>query len=648
MVFFAAVVAFVAANWVNIAISIGLSLLSSAIRKKPKTDTGAIDAGQMLRPQLSFGIPRGILLGQRAVGGTQSDRFSYGPKNENLVSISVLSSRPCSDFVGLKVFGEDVTLSGDPTQGEVSVTSHFKGRGGVSRMFVRVFLGEDNSGFPAYINSLKLGRYDASDVGGKMTIVVWRAVHTNDDVDSKGKSFIPWTNGPPECRWEMKGAKLFDPRVIGASLLNMASWTYTHSPLLHDFAIDLGIKDGAPGTPNEQVTIGNSYPLGLLDVEHVKAMADWSDLRDYGSHGVVRSGQRGDQEEIWKSFNGQRLERPASVLTMPEAARPHYGAIDVSTMPAVKISAYDEYGESTEVPNRMAGYYAEPLEGYGRKDLPSYTRAEWHVADNNIPRESELGLHFVTKATQGAELIKQEAEIARHPATLSLLGLDLDYGKIPLGTTIDLVGSSTPAVNNRRWIVEQISSSASGPVSLGLRVWPGDDNLLLLPTDTQPSAPIPPSPRPWPWWPDDGIDTIPPNLEVDDLIISGRGSIIAESDAQNANIAAAATTGAGGALSMSVDPSFTFGQAIAGTITSAPVTVTASNGSGGEGYAWTHVSGDVLTVDSPNAAATTFSGVTIESLSAVYKCVVTDSAGATAEINVNISLLREYDFGNNL
>jgi hypothetical protein len=52
-----------------------------------------------------------------------------------------------------------VTLSGDPTQGEVFVTSHFLGKPGSTpreRVKVRIFLGDDNSGVGAFLNA-KLG-----------------------------------------------------------------------------------------------------------------------------------------------------------------------------------------------------------------------------------------------------------------------------------------------------------------------------------------------------------------------------------------------------------------------------------------------------------------------------------------------------------
>jgi len=644
--------AFIVSLAVSSALSIGLQILSSALRPKPQTDTGAIDAGSLVNTSLTFGAPRGVLIGTREVGGDETDRFSYGDRGEFLVGIQVLSSRPCTGFQSLKVFGEEVTLAGDPTVSEVAVTSHFLGIDDQQRMFVRVFLGEDNSGFPAYINGMTAGRYDATDTGGKMCIAVWRAHHTNDDIDDDGESHIPWNSGPPVCRWEMRGARMFDPRVAGASYDNEATWVYSDNPLIQDFAIDLGFRDGLAGTPNEQVTIGNGYPQGLLDIDHVIEHSNWADTRPYTCHGVVRSGETGDQDEVWKSFNGQRLERPASVLTMPEANRPFYGTVDISDNPAAKVVEYDEYGESTEVLNRMHGFYVEPIESYARKDLPAYTRPEWTEADDFIPREDELGLHFVTSGTQALELIKQEAEITRHPATLRIADINMDYGETPLGVLIDLDGTDIPAINGRRWVVEQVLMSSEGSVSFALRDSPAADRLLLQTTDVQPYTPVAPESRPWPWW--DPAQTVPSaivgNIQgmlegtvvFEDIVIGGFGSVTSQAQVTNMNITELSTdVGNSGSLSASKSPAFAFADGNAGqTVTTNSVTVAPTGGTAPYSYSWTYVSGDSFNINSPSAASTSFLGtIPVNGVrEGLYNCTVTDSSSPPESSSVIVGV----------
>jgi len=89
----------------------------------------------------------------------------------------------------------------------------------------------------------------------------------------------------------------------------------------------------------------------------------------------------------------------------------------------------------------------------------------------------------------------------------------------------------------------------------------------------------------------------------------------------------------------SVSPPNVFGIGTgSGTVVTNTATVIASGGIGGFTYLWSKVSGDTLTIGASTSAATTFSanpGLG-GSKEAVYKCVVTDAAGTTAEVEVEI------------
>ena len=74
-----------------------------------------------------------------------------------------------------------------------------------------------------------------------------------------------------------------------------------------------------------------------------------------------------------------------------------------------------------------------------------------------------------------------------------------------------------------------------------------------------------------------------------------------------------------------------------GSVTSGAATATASGGAGGYTYAWTYVSGDSFTINSPTSASTTFTTTLVSGGYKLgnYRCTVT-SGGATASADIQV------------
>ncbi|NNE59180.1 MAG: hypothetical protein HKN36_13825, partial [Hellea sp.] len=655
-------------------------------------DTDSLDFEQTVQRRLRNGQPLEIIVGRRIAAGVGIFDDSYGHKNERGVSVTVLSAKPCTAFHKMFVDGEPVTLSGDLTSQEVEVTSHFLGKNNARRVKVRLFLGDNNKpALSAYLSGKFPGKFvtdpdpgDPSDDGGNYCVLVTECRNTNDDFDEdSGENFIPF-QGYPEFKIELSGVKVCDPRS-GGIYSDPATYAFSDNAALIDAQYDYGWYDGSGA--GEALIIGNGYPEGLMDIGRITSNANYCDAEDFTCAGVIRSGSN-DQEEIWKCYNADRTEHPASIYSVPEGNREISETIDLSLFPCAHITEYDEDGFSTEVYNEIQTVYAEPAEYYGEKDLPIYSNAAWVAADNHIPRQMSLPLLFVTDKIQAGKLQKQEIYISRAPASCMIADLPFGFIRIGVGDIITVTGSAITAINDRQWIVKGKGQSAMGDVSLMLRAYAGAQAFDF---DEATETPLPniqiPTPRPWPWWERvpyvnpgtvsgiiagtteltaitianrgplmselDGIGTDltaattdisgikTGTLALNDITISGVGSLLNKDAAQDANIETALS--GSGNLSVTASPTFLFGsssQPFVSTTTNA-VTLTVSHGSGSETVAYSKVSGDTLIVDSPAGFTTSFSGAPTQSgKSAVYKAVVTDG-GNSAEVQISIWI--EYD-----
>ena len=547
--------AFLITTAIQIGASIALGFVAKALRKKPKVDTDSLDFEQTVQRRLRNGQPLEVLVGKRITAGIGVFDDGYGTKNEFGVSVTVLSAKPCTDFHDLFVDGEPVTLQGDPTITEATVTSHFLGKQNTPRIKVRLFLGHDNSGLGSYLQS-KGGKFLPADMGGQYCVLVTQCQNTNDDFDEEsGENYIPF-QGYPEFKVELSGVKVCDPR-LGFAYDDVANYVYSDNAALIDAQYDYGWYDGEGN--GHALIVGNGYPAGLMEIDRIKSNADYCDNEGFTCAGIIRSGSA-DQEEIWKCYNADRVEHPAKIYSVPEGNRTISETIDLSRFPAAHISEYDEDGYSTEVYNEIQTVYAEPKEFYGEKDLPIYNQPEWIAADNHIPRQMSLPLLYVTNQIQAHKLEKQEIYISRTPATCTISDLPFGFIRIGVGDVITVTGCAVAAINDRQWIVKGKGQSPMGDVSLILRAFaeveafnyefdPNVDFPLIVPNI--------PLPRFWPWWGNQpyvnpgvvsGLNTavgtinsevtgiIDGTRELGGLLIAGRGPLIPEIEGIGGNV----------------------------------------------------------------------------------------------------------------
>jgi hypothetical protein len=489
---------------IQIAVAVAVSLIAKAIQKKPKSETQSADFEQVVKRRLSTGQPLEILVGRRIVGGVGFFDDAYSTNNELAVSVSVLSAKPCTQFHTLFMDGEPVTLAGDPTTGERLVTSHFLGKNDVPRAKLRVFLGDDNSGLGSYLAGKFPGKFTANDNFGDYCVAILECENTNDDLgnendpeDQRNKNFIPFQNFP-DFKLELSGVKICDPRIAGSVYGDESTYVYSNNSRLVDAQYDFGWYSGVGA--GRSLIVGNGYDVEVMDIEQIKSQATHCDNEGYTCSGLIRSGKNDDQDEIWKTYNADRIEHAASIFSVAESGREVSETIDMSEFLGAYVSFYDPNGFSTEVMNFIQTKYAEPDEYYSEKDLPVYSNADWIADDNHIPRGMSLPLLFVTDKVQAAKLQKQEIFISRAAATCTITDLPYGHIRIKVGSIVTLVNSDVEDVNDRQWVVKSRGQTERGDVTLNLREYAGQVAFDFDETTefVSPEIQVPVA-RPWPW-----------------------------------------------------------------------------------------------------------------------------------------------------
>ncbi len=508
------------------------------------------------------------------------------------------------------------------------------------------FMGDDNSGLGAYLASKFPTRFRASDIFGDYCVIVSEFRNTNDDIDNDaGESYIPF-QGLPEVRVELSGAKVCDPRISGYDYADESTYVYSDNAALIDAQFDYGWYSGSGA--NRALIVGNGYPLDILDIDQISNNADYCAAESYTCAGLLQSGQPSDQEEIWKCYNADRVEYAAKIYSVPEGDRNTFGTIDLSEHLAAHVSFFDEHGFSTEVYNEVLTKYAEPEEYYAEIELDPYTNSEWIAADDHIPRQMDLPLLFVTDKVQAAKLQKEEIYISRAASTCRIDDLPFNYISVRVGDTVTITNSDVEFINGKTWIVKARSQTARGDVGLFLRLM-ADAEAFGYDLIAEPVAPPITTPIVREWDSDDWPGT-KPHINKDlviairdgeyifpNLLVQGRGSVSDTLDVHDFGIDGLRVeiSTSGGGLTITC-PTYITGEVTSASaidVTTDQITASASGGNGGPyTYAWSKVSGETFTINSPSSASTTFTATLVpagHSRSAQYKVTVSDGTNTS-------------------
>lgn len=635
----------VAAFFIKLAVTVAVSAISSAIQKaklkKSKSQTAGVDFGQVVQRQLANGLPLELLVGRRIVGGVSAYDDSQA-NNEFGIRVTILSCKPCHSFQGLYAEGDLVTLAGDPTTGEQAVTSHFKGKGDVPRMWVRVFLGDDNSGLGTYLNGKFPTKFNATDNFGDYCVAVVICQNTDDDFDEdNNKNFNPFSSsGYPTVRFDMEGASVCDPRNPSCDYDDESTYVYSNNAKLIDEQFNYGWYSGV-GT-GRRLVVGRGMPKELIELneERTKSDADYCDTEGFTCSGLLISGDLGQQTEIQKCFAGDPIESASSVYSVPIGNRVDAGEFRLSDYPNAYVKKHDPQGFSTEVPVEFYAKYSEPTERYAEEDLATVlTDPLWVSAANSIVRPKTFVYTMVTDYLIAAKLRKIDAYSMRATGLLIVDYLPMSILKYDAGDMVLLNDFDDPLIDGLYWVVESISMTIRGDCTVVFTRQPDAADIAFDPVADDPGNIVTPVVNRGPTAISPVRDLIPAptndrltgitdgSVPFTDIVIVDRGSLVSAQDSQETNISSALSGGGG----VTVSPSYAYATGLAGTAGQTnTVTVSVTGGTWSEKFGNTGAS-----VVDLGGGDYRFNG-TIPVGSAT-KSVFTYDAGASGTFDLNVT-----------
>jgi hypothetical protein len=486
------------------AVTIGASALQRGIqRPTPERIASEGVRGTELSLQASPDHPRVLILGQRATAGTLVYRCTSGASNETLHQVIALADHEIEGLTGLWVEDQRVEWSAASNNDVETFNVPAYTAGGVDHLRITLYKGRSGQTHDAGLVTASGGQWTSNHVGVNIAYVVVRAIYNQD---------VFRTGGPPRILFDVKGAKLYDPRLDSTQAGGSGSHrfgqpaTYAYSTNLEVARYNFlrGIGNGGDGKP----MFGPG--LDVDDVDTARAIAGMNvcdqtvNLRQGGTEpryrisAVILANESFSDvlDKMSTACAGSYPELSGRYAIMPGAARSPALSLsdnDIALGSPLKRQTHQSIGR---VPNELTGTWADPASKYERTPVPTRFSSSDETTDGGFRRSVKVDLEFVASQSQGQRVLEIHRRLARrqveHVVTFTRRAIRVQAGDW-ISWTSDYYGYST-----KLFRVEQVSITQAFEVICNLREidaavydWdPATDELLVdAPADLPPGGP---------------------------------------------------------------------------------------------------------------------------------------------------------------
>jgi hypothetical protein len=406
---------------------IAISVAAVMLQRKPQ---GRTNQGQELKLKLDPAMPRQIVLGTTATGGSVVWAFTYGsssgiPGGRWLVRIIALSDLPCTGLVAIMEGKEALQFSGDVTTGWRTCTNKHKSDGGTPLMQARVYLGSSTPVADTTVVTNSGGVWTAAHKGYNMCYAI---VKYEYDIDG-----FAYPNGEPQLRFVLNGVACYDDRkdtTVGGSglhrLNNPATWEYTSNvavltaQLLRGFHSNGVLLIGAEAEERDLNfdMLVSAYNTCDQSVTHAAGnMPRYSaGMMATASEPLVNVLQ-----EMQAAMDGRIIDRGGAITILPGATRTPVFNLTDDDINWQSEKSYQPRSTLSELYNHVAGVYIDESTIYQELPYPPLINTAWEADDGGERFTLNVSFAAVTNYALAQRITKRIHQSSRFQGTVGFL-----------------------------------------------------------------------------------------------------------------------------------------------------------------------------------------------------------------------------------
>lgn len=417
-------------------LTIALSLAVTLLSKKPQGNK--LNQGQELRTKFDPTMPRQVLVGRTATGGschfayTTSD--NYKKPNRYLYRVIQLSDRPISALVEVREGAQTLSWSGDLTTGWRSCTQH-RDKHGNAKFWMRVYLGADSATADATLVSETGGLWTTDHKG---TGIAYAIIKMDYDEDA-------FSNGEPELTWVVDGAKCYDDRKdstkVGGSgahrLATYSTWEFTNNSAIITAQYLRGFYTNGSiivGVQAEERDLSTSMLFSAYNT------CDQSVTIDAGTEARYESGMIINADEaaadilidLQASMDGKIFDRGGAITLLPGANRTPVLALTDEDVIWTAEKSWQPRASLEQMLNHVTSNFIDRDQNFQERNLPILSNPTWEADDGGERFTQFFSFRAVNKWTQGQRITKRLHLASRYNGTAAFVGglwlLELEQG----------------------------------------------------------------------------------------------------------------------------------------------------------------------------------------------------------------------------